>query len=223
MTDYSDLNTNVRNYTETDTNILSDSIIAPFIKSIEDQIMRQVDLNYYRKYDTATLTVGNAFLPLPSDWQATRFVQIIDDVGGTATNDRTFLLQKDISFMNEYWPDRTDQGTPKYYAMWDQDTHYLAPTPNVAQTLELAYTYEPTGLSSSVTSTWLSQNAPNVLLYGCILQALGYLKGPADMIQYYDKMFNQSIQALATYEMGRDRRDEYRDGVIRIPLESRNP
>ena len=139
MTDYSDLNTNVRNYTETDTNILSDSIIAPFIKSIEDQIMRQVDLNYYRKYDTATLTVGNAFLPLPSDWQTTRFVQIIDDVGGTATNDRTFLLQKDISFMNEYWPDRTDQGTPKYYAMWDQDTHYLAPTPNVAQTLELAY------------------------------------------------------------------------------------
>jgi hypothetical protein len=223
MTDYSDLNTNVRNYTETDTNILSDSIIAPFIKSIEDQIMRQVDLNYYRKYDTATLTVGNAFLPLPSDWQATRFVQIIDDVGGTATNDRTFLLQKDISFMNEYWPDRTDQGTPKYYAMWDQDTHYLAPTPNVAQTLELAYTHEPTGLSSSVTSTWLSQNAPNVLLYGCILQALGYLKGPADMIQYYDKMFNQSIQGLATYEMGRDRRDEYRDGVIRIPLESRNP
>tara|TARA_R110001606_G_scaffold93720_1_gene208087 strand:+ start:57 stop:728 length:672 start_codon:yes stop_codon:yes gene_type:complete len=223
MTDYSDLNTNVRNYTETDTNILSDSIIAPFIKSIEDQIMRQVDLNYYRKYDTATLTVGNAFLPLPSDWQATRFVQIIDDVGGTATNDRTFLLQKDISFMNEYWPDRTDQGTPKYYAMWDQDTHYLAPTPNVAQTLELAYTHEPTGLSSSVTSTWLSQNAPNVLLYGCILQALGYLKGPADMIQYYDKMYNQSIQGLATYEMGRDRRDEYRDGVIRIPLESRNP
>ena len=107
--------------------------------------------------------------------------------------------------------------------MWDQDTHYLAPTPDAAIDVELAYTYEPDGLTSSFTSTWLSQNAPNVLLYGCILQALGYLKGPADMIQYYDKMFNQSVQALATYEMGRDRRDEFRDGVIRIPLESRNP
>ena len=127
--------------------------------------------------------------------------------------------------MNEYAPDRTSAGagTPKYYADWDQDTHYLAPTPNAALTVELAYTYKPDGLSSTQTSTWLSQNAPNVLLYGCILQALGYLKGPTDMIQYYDKMFNESVQALATYEMGRDRRDEFRDGVIRIPLESKNP
>ena len=125
--------------------------------------------------------------------------------------------------MNEYWPDRTATGTPKYYAMWDDNTHYIAPTPDAALTCELAYTYKPDGLSSTQTSTWLSQNAPNVLLYGCILQALGYLKGPADMIQYYDKMYNQSVQALATYEMGRDRRDEFRDGVIRIPLESRNP
>ena len=74
--------------------------------------------------------------------------------------------------------------------------------PNAALTVELAYTYKPPGLTSSNTSTWLSQNAPNVLLYGCILEALGYLKGPADMIQYYDKMYNQSVQALATYEMG---------------------
>jgi len=127
--------------------------------------------------------------------------------------------------MNEYAVDNTSAGaaTPKYYAMWDQDTHYLAPTPNAALTVQLAYTYKPPGLTSSNTSTWLSQNAPNVLLYGCILEALGYLKGPADMIQYYDKMYNQSVQALATYEMGRDRRDEFRDGVIRIPLESRNP
>ena len=220
MTDYSDLTDNVRNYTETSTSVLSNTIIQPFIESVEDKLRRTVDLNYYRKYDTATLTVNNPFLPLPSDWEATRYVQLID-----GSDDRTFLIQKDISFMNEYAVDRTSAGaaTPKYYAMWDQDTHYLAPTPNAALTVELAYTYKPTGLSSTTTSTWVSQNAPNVLLYGCILEALGYLKGPADMIQYYDKMYNQSVQALATYEMGRDRRDEFRDGVIRIPLESRNP
>ena len=220
MTDYSDLTDNIRNYTETSTSVLSNTLIQPFIESIEDKVRRTVDLNYYRKYDTATLTVNNPFLPLPSDWEATRYVQLID-----SSDDRTFLIQKDISFMNEYAVDRTSAGagTPKYYAMWDQDTHYLAPTPNAALTVELAYTYKPDGLSSTTTSTWLSQNAPSVLLYGCILEALGYLKGAADMIQYYDKMYNQSVQSLATYEMGRDRRDEFRDGVIRIPLESRNP
>ena len=221
MTEYSVLNDNVRNYTETTTSVLPDTVITPFIESIEDQILRTVDLTYYRKYDTATLTIGNAFLPLPSDWQNTRFIQTFDAT--SATPERTFLLQKDISFMNEYWPDRTATGTPKYYAMWDDNTHYIAPTPSAALTCELAYTYKPDGLSSTQTSTWLSQNAPNVLLYGCILEGLGYLKGPTDMIQLYDKKYNQSLKDLATYEMGRDRRDEYRDGVIRVPLESRNP
>ena len=125
--------------------------------------------------------------------------------------------------MTEYWPDRTVTGTPKYYADWDQDTHYIAPTPSSNIAVELAYLRMPDKLSSSNTSTWISQNAPNVLLYGCILEGLGYLKGPTDMIQLYDKKYNQSVQDLATYEMGRDRRDEYRDGVIRVPLESRNP
>ena len=220
MTDFSDLVDNVRNYTETDSTVLTDAIIQQFIDSTEDKVRRKVDLNYYRRYDTATLTVNNPFLPLPADWEATRYLQLID-----GSNNRTFLIQKDISFINEFAPDRTSSaaGTPKYYADYDQDTHMLAPTPNAALTVELAYTYKPPVLSSTTTSNWMSQNAPNVLLYGCVLEALGYLKGPADMIQYYDKMYNQSLKDLASYEMGRDRRDEYRDGVIRIPLESRNP
>jgi len=220
MTDFSDLVDNVRNYTETDSSVLTDAIIQQFIDSTEDKVRRTVDLNYYRRYDTATLTVNNPFLPLPGDWEATRYLQLID-----ANDNRTFLIQKDISFINEFAPDRTSSaaGTPKYYAMYDQDTHMLAPTPNAALTVELAYTYKPPVLSSTTTSNWMSQNAPNVLLYGCVLEALGYLKGPADMIQYYDKMYNKSLKDLASYEMGRDRRDEYRDGVIRIPLESRNP
>ena len=220
MTDFSDLVDNVRNYTETDSSVLTDAIIQQFIDSTEDKVRRTVDLNYYRRYDTATLTVNNPFLPLPGDWEATRYLKLID-----GSNNRTFLIQKDISFINEFAPNRTSSGagTQKYYADYDQDTHMLAPTPNAALTVELAYTYKPPVLSSTTTSNWMSQNAPNVLLYGCVLEALGYLKGPADMIQYYDKMYNQSLKDLASYEMGRDRRDEYRDGVIRIPLESRNP
>jgi len=195
MTDFSDLVDNVRNYTETDSTVLTDAIIQQFIDSTEDKVRRKVDLNYYRRYDTATLTVNNPFLPLPADWEATRYLQLID-----GSNNRTFLIQKDISFINEFAPDRTSSaaGTPKYYADYDQDTHMLAPTPNAALTVELAYTYKPPVLSSTTTSNWMSQNAPNVLLYGCVLEALGYLKGPADMIQYYDKMYNQSLKDLAS-------------------------
>jgi hypothetical protein len=176
MTDFSDLVDNVRNYTETDSTVLTDAIINQFIESTEDKLRRKVDLSYYRRYDTATLTVNNAFLPLPGDWEATRYVQLID-----GSNNRTFLIQKDISFINEFAPDRTSSGagTPKYYAVYDDDTHMLAPTPNAALTVELAYTYKPPVLSSTTTSNWVSQNAPNVLLYGCVLEALGYLKGPA--------------------------------------------
>ena len=217
MTDYSDLLTNVRNYTETSSDVLSDAVVNTFIVNVENKLFKEVDLSYYRKYDTANLTVDNAFLSLPGDWRATRFLQIV------VADERTTLLQKDISFMTEYWPDRTATGTPKYYADWDQDTHYIAPTPSSNISVELAYLRMPDNLSSSNTSTWISQNAPNVLLYGCILEGLAYLKGPTDMIQLYDKKYNQSVQNLATYEMGRDRRDEYRDGVIRVPLESRNP
>jgi uncharacterized protein (UPF0218 family) len=105
MTEYSDLTDNVRNYTETTTNVLSNAVIQPFIESVEDKVRRTVDLNYYRKYDTATLTVNNPFLPLPADWEATRYLQLID-----GSNDRTYLIQKDISFMNEYAPNSTSTG-----------------------------------------------------------------------------------------------------------------
>ena len=102
MSDYSDLLDNVRNYTETSSDVLTDAIINQFIISTEDKLRRTVDLNYYRRYDTATLTINNPFLPLPSDWEATRYIQILD-----SSNNRTFLIQKDISFMNEFAPNRT--------------------------------------------------------------------------------------------------------------------
>ena len=105
MTDYSDLLSNVRDYTETTSDVLTDAIINQFIISTEDKLRRTVDLTYYRRYDTATLTVNNSFLPLPADWEATRYIQLID-----GSNNRTFLIQKDISFMNEFAPNRTSTG-----------------------------------------------------------------------------------------------------------------
>ena len=100
----------------------------------------------------------------------------------TAANPvRYYLYQKDITYMNEYWPNRNTEAQPKYYAMWDQDTIYLAPTPNSAYNIELALNKQETGLSASNTETWVSKNAPKVLLYACLSEAYKFLKGPDNL------------------------------------------
>jgi hypothetical protein len=103
------------------------------------------------------------------------------------------LLQKDVSYMNEYWPNRTSTGDPKYYAMWDQNTIYLAPTPNHAYNIELALNRNETGLSGTNTTTWVSQNAPQVLLYACLLETFKFLKGPYDLLAQYEKSYQQAV------------------------------
>ena len=125
--------------------------------------------------------------------------------------------------MNEYWPNRDSTGKPKYYANWDQDRLYLAPTPNSAYKIELALNKQPTGLSSTNTSTWVSTNAPKVLLYACLVEAYGYLKGPIDMLQYYEAAYKRALASYSIEQEGRRRRDEYQDGVIRNVIKSPSP
>ena len=139
---------------------------------------------------------------------------------GTAT--RTLLQKKDPSFINEFHPVRETTGTPKYYAVWDHDTVCLAPTPDAAYRIELAFNSQPTGLSSSNTTSWIGNNAPRTLLYGCLVEAFKFLKHP-DMVQMYEQSYNQSMQTLVAEEMGRGRSDEYMDGVPRMPIPSQQP
>ena len=151
-----------------------------------------------------------------------RYAGIYKTTGDTA-DDRIRLQQKDVSYMNEYWPNRTSTGEPKYYAMWDQNTIYLAPTPNHAYNIELALNRNETGLSSTNTTTWISVNAPQVLLYACLVEAFKFLKGPYDLLAQYEKAYQEAVQRLAIEQQGRRRRDEYQDGVIRLPLPSQQP
>ena len=181
-------------------------------------------MDVFRSYQTASLTIGNPFVAVPginiTEDAFTRSVQIYTD-GGTPT--REYLIQKDVTFMNEYWPNRDNTGKPKYYANWDQDRLYLAPTPNSAYKIELALNKQPTGLSASNTTTWVSTNAPKVLLYACLVEAYRFLKGPDNMLQYYEQGYQQALQGLQSEQNGRRRRDEHYDGTIRLPLESRQP
>ena len=226
MTTYAALLTEIRNYTETDDSVLTDAILNDIILQAEIRIFREVDLDCFRSYQKTTLTQGNEFLSLPGQTPGTmafvRTASIYPPTGAQA-NVRSYLLQKDISYMSEYWPNRQTQSTPKYYAMWDQDTIYLAPTPDSAYNIELALNRNETGLSTSNTTTWVSVNAPQVLLYGCLIQAFKFLKGPYDLLAQYEKSYQEAVQRLALEQQGRRRRDEYQDGVIRLPLPSQQP
>jgi hypothetical protein len=106
---------------------------------------------------------------------------------------------------------------------WDQNTFYIAPTPDDNYVVELGYIYRPDQLSSANPTTWISINAPEALLYACLIQAYSYTKGPTEMMQYFQAAFKEAMQGLGVEQQGRRRRDEYRDGMLRIPLKSDSP
>tara|TARA_R100001440_G_scaffold15634_1_gene26522 strand:- start:26 stop:697 length:672 start_codon:yes stop_codon:yes gene_type:complete len=223
MTTYSELVTQIRDYTETSSDVLSDVIINDFIEHAEKRIFRDVDLDIYRSYQYATLTQGVPFVSLPgANLGQLAFIRSAQ-IYAQDDPERYYLYQKDVTFMNEYWPNRDTTSLPKYYAMWDQDTIYLAPTPNSAYNIELALNKQEDGLSSSNTSNWVSTNAPKVLLYATLCEAFRFLKGPDNMLQYYEQGYQQALQGLQLEQQGRRRRDEYYDGVLRIPLNSQQP
>ncbi len=219
---YSELLDNVRNYTEVGSEVLSNTVINVFITNVEDKVQKQLDLDAFRKFATSSFTIGSPFLTLPEDFDFERGMQIVD---GNA--DRTWLEQRDTTFIDEYNVDRVNNtGTPRYYANWDQNTMIVAPTPNAAITVELWYNRTPErlgdGTSSTSTTTYLSNNASEVLIYGTVAEAFSYLKNPT-YVQLYDQKYNQAVQGLSVTQMGRKRRDEYADGVLRVPLKSVTP
>lgn len=215
---YNELVTNIRNYTEVDSNVFSDSVINTFITMAENRILRDIDLDNFKVEATGVTTSGNKFLTAPSNILTHRYIMLTDSGGN-----QVFLDFRDTSFMKEYWPDGSSTEQPKYYSVWDDNTFYLAPTPDDNYVVELGYIYRPAQLSSINTTTWISNNAPEALLYACLIQAYSYTKGPLDMLQYFESSYRQAIQGLGTEQQGRRRRDEYRDGMLRIKLKSESP
>jgi len=214
---YDELVTNIRNYTEVNANVFTNAVINTFITMAENQILREIDLDVFKLEATANMTSGNKFLTAPSDILTHRYMMI------TSNNNQIFLDFRDTSFMKEYWPNGNTTGVPKYYSVWDQNTFYIAPTPNSNYVVELGYIYRPAQLSPATPTTWISTNAPEALLYACLIQAYSYTKGPDNMLQYFRNSYREAIQGLGIEQQGRRRRDEYRDGMIRMPLKSESP
>ena len=216
------LQDDIRNYTEVDDGVLTSGVLNTIIKNAENRIYRDADSDDNRFYATSNLATGNRYVTIPSDLRFIRYVQLKDSSGN-----QIFLEKRDTSFMAEYYDTpATQSGIPKYYGNWDANFWVVAPTPNSTFEITLAYTKQPTSLTdSSVSSsgTYISNKYQDLLLYGCLVEAYGYLKGPADMLQYYEASFRRAMQSYAIEQQGRRRRDEYEDGAIRTPLKSESP
>ena len=225
------LQTDIRNYTEVDSGVLTDAIVNTFIVNAENKIYREADSDDNRFYATSNLTTGNRYVTIPDDLRIIRYIQLKDTT--VTPNVQSFLEKKDTSYMATYYDTpATNSGIPKYYANWDANYWVVAPTPAAGYEITMAYikqpysltdTVNPTTAPSATNGTYLSNKYQDLLLYGCLVNAYGYLKGPADMIQYYTQAYQVALQSYAIEQQGRRRRVEWQDGVIRTPLKSPFP
>ena len=223
------LQDDIRNYTEVDSGVLSTSVLNTIIKNAENRIYREVDSDDNRFYATSNLAVGNRYVTIPSDLRIIRYVQLKDT--NVTPNVQTFLEKKDTSYMAEFYDKpATASGIPKYYANWDANFWVVAPTPDAQYEITLAYIKQPESITvttgaapPSTNGTYLSNKYQDLLLYASLINAYGYLKGPPDMVQYYQQAYNDALQTYSIEQQGRRRRDEYQDGVIRTALKSPFP
>jgi hypothetical protein len=218
------LQTDIRGYTEVGDTVLTDAVLKNIIKNSENAILRAVPTDQNAHYATSNLVVDNRYVTIPSDLRSINYVQLTDSQGK-----QFFLEQRDPSFMAEYYstPLSSDVDIPKYYGNWDEDFWVVAPTPNQTYAITLAYNKEAPSITDttptdfSATGTYLSNKYQDLLLYGCLVNTYGYLKGPQDMIQYYQGQYENALTTYATEQIGYRRRDEYEDGMIRQQLKSK--
>ena len=214
---YDELKQKIIDYTEVSSNVFTDTILNGFINDAEYRILREVDSDNNRRYATANLIASTRFIDVPTNLLIVRSAQIVDSdlADGSTDQNRDFLQFRDTSFMSEFNPTATT-GVPKYYSNWDETRIVVAPTPDQTYTIQLNYILKPTGLSSTNTTTYLSTEFPNGLLYACLVEAYGFLKGPVDMLQLYDKKYVEAVKGFSIEQMGRRRRDEYQSGTPRV-------
>ena len=210
---YAQLKTAIQDYTEnTETSFVTH--LPDFIRSSEDRIFKLVDLEFFRKNATASLTASDQFLSVPTDYLSSFSLAFIDSSGNT-----NFLLQKDVSFLQQYTPGGSSTtGSPKYYAPFDYQNFIVAPTPDSSYVAELHYFYRPTSITTVDTgTTWIGDNATDALLYACLVEAYTFMKGEADIIKMYSDRYMESISRLKNYAEGMEDRDAFRSGKLIRP------
>ena len=207
---YAQLSTAIQDYIEAgDANFLAH--IPDFVRSAERKIFNMVQLPLFRKTATAPLTLGSQFFTFPVDFLAPYSFAVIDAAGNY-----NYLLNKDPEYIRAIYPNPTSTGTPTHYAIQDSLQFIVGPTPSAAFSTELQYFYYPASIVDAGTS-WLGNNFETVLLYGSLIEANMFIKGEQDMAQLYQTKFDDAMGELKKLADGRDRRDTYRSGFVRVP------
>jgi len=206
---YAQLVAEIQSYTENQFEVAD---INTFIEQAEQRIYNAVQFPAIRKNMTGTTTSGNKYLTCPPDWLATFSMAVID-----ASGNYTYLLDKDVNFIRSAYPSPTSTSLPEYYALFDQNTFILGPTPDGNYTVELHYYYYPESIVTAGT-TWLSDNFDSALLYGALLEAYTYMKGEADVLANYKARYDEAMFLLKQLGDGKNRRDAYRNGQVRVPV-----
>jgi len=215
------------NYTELKVNIadiceneFTEEQYAMFTQQAEQKIYSTVQLANLRKNVTGTLTANNKYLAAPNDFLSVYSLAIYPTAGGAYE----FLLDKDVNFIRQAYPNPATTGKPKHYAIFgpqsndvNELTFILGPTPDATYAAELHYYYYPESIVTAGT-TWLGENFDSALLNGALVEAIRFMKGEPDMIKVYNDMYVQAIALLKNLGDGKQRMDAYRDGQVRIKV-----
>ena len=242
--DYSTLTAAIRSYSEVDSDVFTQAIIDEFIMAAEFRIYQELPMDSARFVQEGTLAADDNTINAPAGALFIRGIEVFNSTSAT-TGNGSWLEKKDQTYLSEYTDrltgpegDLTAQdvtGFPKYYAMFggaDNTTDtssggmYLAPTPDANYKFRVYYNKMPNGLGSGTgfnNNTYLSTYFPQGLLYACLVEAFGFLKGPTDMLTYYENRYKNAIQQFAGMQLGRRRRDDYTDGTVRIQVKSPSP
>jgi hypothetical protein len=215
--DYAELKQNIADICE---NTFTEDEYALFAQQAEQRIYNTVQLANLRKNVTGTITASNQYLQAPSDFLSVYSIAVYPVAGGAYE----YLLNKDVNFIRQAYPNPATTGKPKHYAIFgprSDDVNELSfivgPTPNTAYNVELHYYYYPESIVTAGT-TWLGDNFDSALLNGALVEAIRYMKGEADMVKLYQEMYLQSIALLKNLGDGKQRMDAYRDGQVRIKV-----
>jgi len=210
---YTTLKSAIQDYTQnTESTFVAD--LGTMIKQAEDRIVKSVELPNFRKNVTGSLTSGNSYLTAPDDYLYPFSLAVLD-----SDSAYSYLLNTDVSFIREAYPSAATTGVPKHYAQFDDTTFIVGPTPNANLNVELHYYYVPQSITESSDGTsWLGTNAPEVLLYGSLLEAYTFMKGEPDIMINYEKRFQEALQKLTLLSDGYNRKDAYRDGQRKLDV-----
>ena len=230
---YSGLITQIRNYTEVDSNVLSADQLENIILNAQYRIFRDVPIDADRKQQSGNLVTGQETINAPGGCLFIRAIQVYDSTSAITGANR-FLEKKDVTYLQEYVPstETAKRGQPKYYAMFggatgDGDTNsgriMFAPVPDTTYKFRVHFNKMPATLASDNTTNYISLNFPNGLLYCCLAETYAFLKGPQDMLTLYEQKYKQEVQKFAAEQLGRRKRDDYTDGTVRIPVPSPSP